>query len=62
MEQKARDKVITVLLCNSKNLHLSIGVLLVNMYLSFSLSQISEIWTRRNPRHWTQLKILPEAR
>ena len=38
MEQKARDKVITVVLCNSKNLHLSVGVLLINMYLSFSLS------------------------
>jgi hypothetical protein len=38
MEQKARDKVISVVLCNSKNLHLSVGVLLINMYLFFSLS------------------------
>ena len=41
MEQKARDKVITVVLCNSKNLHLSVGVLLINMYFSLSLSRRS---------------------
>jgi hypothetical protein len=42
MEQKARDKVITVVLCNSKNLHLSVGVLLINMCLFFlSLSRRS---------------------